>query len=152
MTSPNNRNPGVPLDLDWVMGAHVNKSAVERRTATLTGRRTVKKDWQAAWLLRAVTCIDLTTLAGDDTPGRIKRLCAKAKNPIRHDMLARLGLDGEKITVGAVCVYPNRVGCIQALQGSGIPVACCDRFPAGHLLPQRIQDRTSCGSGCAKLT
>src|SRR5512141_3526653 len=89
------RNPGTPLDLDWVMGAHVNKSAVERRTASLPKRRTVKKDWQAAWLLRAVTCIDLTTLAGDDTPGRIRRLCAKAKYPIRPDMLARMPSDGE---------------------------------------------------------
>ena len=149
MTSPNNRNPGTPLDLDWVMGAHVNKSAVERRTATLTGRRTVKKDWQAAWLLRAVTCIDLTTLAGDDTPGRINRLCAKAKQPVRADMLAKLGLEGEKITVGAVCVYPNRVAdAVRALQGSEpstgsgrrIPVASvATGFPAGQTpLPQRI--------------
>ncbi|MBN1449779.1 MAG: hypothetical protein JW963_02095, partial [Anaerolineales bacterium] len=119
----NTRNPGMPLDLDWVAGAHINKSAVERRAATLTTRRTVKKDWQAAWLLRAVTCIDLTTLAGDDTPGRVKRLCAKARQPIRPDMLARLGLDGEKITVGAVCVYPNRVAdAVRALQGTDIPV------------------------------
>jgi len=82
---------GTPLDLDWVAGAHVNKSAVERRTTTLTKRRTVKKTWQAAWLLRAVTCIDLTTLAGDDTPGRVRRLCAKARQPIRPDMLADSG-------------------------------------------------------------
>ena len=143
MTSQNNRNPGTPLDLDWVMGAHVNKSAVERRTATLTGRRTVKKDWQAAWLLRAVTNIDLTTLAGDDTPGRVKRLCAKARNPIRADMIARMGLDGERITVGAVCVYPNRVAdSVHALQGSNIPVASvATGFPAGQTpLPQRIQE------------
>ena len=99
------RNPGAPLDLDWVMGAHVNKSAVERRIATLPGKRTVKKEWQAAWLLRAVTCIDLTTLSGDDTPGRVHRLCAKAKQPIRPDMLERMGLEGETIHVGAVCVY-----------------------------------------------
>lgn len=141
MTSQNNRNSGTPLDLDWVMGAHVNKSAVERRTSTLTGRRTVKKDWQAAWLLRAVTNIDLTTLAGDDTPGRVKRLCAKARNPIRADMLAKLGLDGEKITVGAVCVYPNRVAdAVHALQDSDIPVASvATGFPAGQTpLPQRI--------------
>jgi len=141
MTSKIVRNPGTPLDLDWVMGAHINKSAVERRTATLTGRRTVKKDWQAAWLLHAVTNIDLTTLAGDDTPGRVKRLCAKAKQPIRADMLAKLGLDGEKITVGAVCVYPNRVAdAVLALQGSGIPVASvATGFPAGQTpLPQRI--------------
>lgn len=137
----NNRNPGMSLDLDWVAGARVNKSAVERRAATLPTRRTVKKDWQAAWLLRAVTCIDLTTLAGDDTPGRVKRLCAKARQPIRTDMLARMGLDGEKITVGAVCVYPNRVkDAVQALQGTDIPVASvATGFPAGQTpLPQRI--------------
>ena len=143
MTSNHNRNPGVPLDLDWVMGAHVNKSAVERRTATLPNRRTVKKDWQAAWLLRAVTCIDLTTLAGDDTPGRVKRLCAKAKVPIRPDMLERLGVDEERIAVGAVCVYPNRVAdAVHALQGTDIPVASvATGFPAGQTpLPQRIQE------------
>ena len=143
MTSNHNRNPGVSLDLDWVMGAHINKSAVERRVATLPLRRTVKKDWQAAWLLRAVTCIDLTTLAGDDTPGRVKRLCAKAKHPIRPDMLAQMDLGGEKITVGAVCVYPNRVAdAVHALQGSDIPVASvATGFPAGQTpLPQRIQE------------
>lgn len=151
MTDQNNRNPGVALDLDWVMSAHVNKSAVERRTATLTGRRTVKKDWQAAWLLRAVTCIDLTTLGGDDTPGRVGRLCAKAKQPIRPDMLERLGLTEERVTVGAVCVYPNRVAdAVRALQGSDpstgsgrrIPVASvATGFPAGQTpLPQRIQE------------
>jgi deoxyribose-phosphate aldolase len=140
----NTRNPGMPLDLDWVAGAHVNKSAVERRVETLPKRRTVKKDWQAAWLLRAVTCIDLTTLSGDDTPGRIKRLCAKARQPIRPDMLARMGLNGdsgENITVGAVCVYPNRVAdAVQALRGTDIPVASvATGFPAGQTpLPQRI--------------
>ena len=146
MTSKNNRNPGTPLDLDWVAGAHVNKSAVERRVDTLPKRRTVKKDWQAAWLLRAVTCLDLTTLAGDDTPGRIRRLCAKARQPIRPDMLARLGVDGdsgEKITVGAVCVYPNRVkDAVEALRGTDIPVASvATGFPAGQTpLPQRIAE------------
>jgi deoxyribose-phosphate aldolase len=143
MSSNHNRNPGVPLDLDWVMGAHVNKSAVERRVESLPKRRTVKKDWQAAWLLRAVTCIDLTTLAGDDTPGRVRRLCAKAKQPIRPDMLERLGVNGETITVGAVCVYPNRVAdAVHALQGSDIPVASvATGFPAGQTpLPQRIQE------------
>jgi deoxyribose-phosphate aldolase len=137
------RNPGMPLDLDWVMGAHVNKSAVERRVETLPKRRTVKKEWQAAWLLRAVTCIDLTTLAGDDTPGRVKRLCAKARQPIRPDMLARLGVDGERITVGAVCVYPNRVhDAVEALRGTDIPVASvATGFPAGQTpLPQRIAE------------
>jgi deoxyribose-phosphate aldolase len=141
MTSPTSRNPGTPLDLDWVLAAHVNKSAVERRVATLSGRRTVKKEWQAAWLLRAVTCIDLTTLGGDDTPGRVKRLCAKARQPIRADMLERLGAQDEKIMVGAVCVYPNRVeDAVEALAGTGIPVASvATGFPAGQTpLPQRI--------------
>jgi deoxyribose-phosphate aldolase len=135
------RNPGTPLDIDWVMGAHVNRSAVERRVTTLPGRRTVKKEWQAAWLLRAVTCIDLTTLSGDDTPGRVKRLCAKARQPIRADMLERLGIGEEKITVGAVCVYPNRVeDAVEALKGTNIPVASvATGFPAGQTpLPQRI--------------
>ncbi len=143
MRHSNNRNPGMPLDLDWVMGAHVNKSAVERRVESLPKRRTIKKDWQAAWLLRAVTCIDLTTLAGDDTPGRVKRLCAKARVPIRPDMLARLPLDGEKVTVGAVCVYPSRVkDAVEALRGTDIPVASvATGFPAGQTpLPQRIAE------------
>ncbi|MBE0681646.1 MAG: deoxyribose-phosphate aldolase [Anaerolineales bacterium] len=143
MTSNHTRNPGTPLDLDWVMGAHVNKSAVERRVESLPKRRTIKKDWQAAWLLRAITNIDLTTLAGDDTPGRVHRLCAKAKQPVRADMLEKLGLNGERITVGAVCVYPNRVAdAVHALQGSTIPVASvATGFPAGQTpLPQRIQE------------
>lgn len=143
MTDKDQRNLGTPLDLDWVAGARVNRSAVERRTATLPGRRSVKKDWQAAWFLRAVTCIDLTTLAGDDTPGRVKRLCAKAKQPIRPDMLTKLNLDGKKITVGAVCVYPNRVkDAVEALRGTDIPVASvATGFPTGQTpLPQRIAE------------
>jgi len=134
MVSPNDRNPGMTLDLDWVAAAHVNRSAVERRTATLPGRRSVKKDWQAAWLLRAITCIDLTTLAGDDTPGRVRRLCAKAKQPVRPDMLAALGMADQKITVAAVCVYPSRVrDAVAALKGSNIPVASvATGFPAGQ--------------------
>jgi deoxyribose-phosphate aldolase len=143
MTSHNNRNPGIPLDLDWVYDARVNRSAVERRTGTLPGRRSIKKDWQAAWLLRAVTCIDLTTLAGDDTPGRVRRLCAKAKQPLRPDMLNALGFADKDITVGAVCVYPNRVrDAVEALQGTDIPVASvATGFPAGQTpLPQRIAE------------
>jgi deoxyribose-phosphate aldolase len=136
-------NPGTPLDLDWVMGAHLNRSAIERRAATLPARRTVKKEWQAAWLLRAVTCLDLTTLSGDDTPGRVRRLCAKARQPVRPDMLEALGAGDEKITVGAVCVYPNRVReAVEALQGTDIPVASVAAgFPAGQTpLPQRVAE------------
>src|SRR3954464_9083069 len=103
------RNPGMPLDLGWVNSVRVNRSAVERRAVTLGTRRTVKKEWQAAWLLRAITCIDLTTLAGDDTPGNVIRLCAKARQPIRDDMLEALGVQNLGIKVGAVCVYHNLV-------------------------------------------
>ena len=99
------RNPGTPLDLDLVQSTRINRSAVERRADTLPKRRTVKKEWQAAWLLRAITCIDLTTLSGDDTPGNVKRLCAKARNPVRPEILAALGMQDKTITTGAVCVY-----------------------------------------------
>ena len=143
MSSKQDRNPGMPLDLEWVADVRVNRSAVERRTASLPARRTVKKEWQAAWLLRAITCIDLTTLAGDDTPGRVRRLCAKARQPVRPDMLAALGMSGQKITVGAVCVYPNRVrDAVEALKGTNIPVASvATGFPAGQTpLAQRIAE------------
>jgi deoxyribose-phosphate aldolase len=143
MASKNDRNPGMPLDLDWVMAARINRSAVERRTATLPARRSIKKEWQAAWLLRAITCIDLTTLAGDDTPGRVRRLCAKAKQPVRPDMLAALDVADQNVAVGAVCVYPSRVrDAVEALQGTDIPVASvATGFPAGQTpLPQRIAE------------
>ena len=136
-------NPGTALNLDWIRNIHINKSAIERRTSTLNGRRTVKKDWQAAWLLRAITCIDLTTLSGDDTPGRVRRLCAKAIQPISGDLSTRLGLDPGQIKVGAVCVYPNMVReAVKALEGSGVPVASvATGFPAGQTpLTQRIAE------------
>ncbi len=125
------RNPGAPLDLEWVAETRVNRPAVERRVASLPGRRSVKKDWQAAWLLRAITCMDLTTLAGDDTPGNVRRLCAKARQPVRQDILD--ALDMPKITVGAVCVYHDMIApAVEALAGSGIPVAAVSTgFPAG---------------------
>lgn len=125
------RNTGMPLDLDWVMRAQANTSAIERRAATLPGRRSVKKDWQAAWLCRAISVIDLTTLSGDDTEGRVRRLCAKARAPVRSDLLEALGMQG--LTVGAVCVYHDMVAAaVEALAGSGIPVAAVSTgFPAG---------------------
>jgi deoxyribose-phosphate aldolase len=129
------RNPGLPLDLDWVHEARfTNRSATERRAATLPTRRSVKKAWQAAWLLRAITCIDLTTLQGDDTPGTVRRLCAKARQPVRPDILDSLGVGHLPITVGAVCVYHNLVEtAVEALAGSGIPVAAVSTgFPAGQ--------------------
>lgn len=127
------RNTGMELDLGLVEAQRVNLSAGERRVASLPGRRTVKKDAQAAWLLKALTCIDLTTLNGDDTAGRVKRLCAKAANPIRQDLLDAIGMGNRKITTGAVCVYHRFVStAVEALDGTGIPVAAVSTgFPAG---------------------
>ena len=126
-------NPGVALDLEAVAGVRVNLSAVERRAATLPTRRTVKKEWQAAWLLKAIECIDLTTLNSDDTEGRVRRLCAKAIRPLKQELLAGLGLSDRTITVGAVCVYHRFVAAAKAaLAGSAIPVAAVSTaFPAG---------------------
>jgi deoxyribose-phosphate aldolase len=127
------RNPGIPLDLGMVRAVRINRSAVERRTQTLAGRRTVKQEWQAAWLLRAVSCIDLTTLAGDDTPGTVRRLCAKARQPVRADLLEALGASELGLTVGAACVYHALVPtAVAALDGTNIPVAAVSTgFPAG---------------------
>lgn len=127
------RNEGVELDLGWFRHAQVNLSAAERRAATLLTRRTVKKEWQAAWLLKAITLIDLTTLAGDDTPGRVRRLCAKARTPVRADLLEALGMQDAGLTTAAVCVYHEMIPtAVRALEGSGIPVAAVSTgFPAG---------------------
>ncbi|GGM09905.1 deoxyribose-phosphate aldolase [Pseudooceanicola nanhaiensis] len=132
------RNPGMDLDMDWVRAVQANTSAIERRAATLPGRRSVKKDYQAAWLLKAITCIDLTTLSGDDTEGRVRRLCAKAKQPVRADILEALGVEG--LTTGAVCVYHEMVpAAVAALEGTNIPVAAVSTgFPAG-LSPYRLR-------------
>ncbi|MGR1581130.1 deoxyribose-phosphate aldolase [Thalassobius sp. S69A] len=125
------RNPGMGLDLEWVRSAQANTSAIERRAATLGTRRSVKKDYQAAWLCKAITCIDLTTLSGDDTAGRVQRLCAKARQPVRPDILTALDMEG--LTVGAVCVYHEMIApAVQALNGTNIPVAAVSTgFPAG---------------------
>lgn len=127
------RNPGVPFDAGWLRNVQVNRSAVERRAATLATRRSVKKEWQAGWLLRAITLIDLTTLAGDDTEGRVKRLCAKARRPVRPDLLEALGVADLGLTTGAVCVYHRFVKtAVEALRGTDIPVAAVSTgFPAG---------------------
>ena len=149
------RNPGFPLELEWVADIHVNRSAVERRAGTIGTRRTVKKDWQAAWLLRAVTLMDLTTLAGDDTPGYVRRLCAKAMRPVRQDLLEDLGAAGLPIRTAAVCVYHQLVPtAVEALEGSGIPVAAVSTgFPAGlSPLPQRLEEiRASVAAGAREI-
>jgi deoxyribose-phosphate aldolase len=145
----------MPLELDLVEEVRVNRSAVERRTATLRGRRTVKKEWQAAWLLRAVTLMDLTTLSGDDTPGRVRRLCAKARRPVRADLLEAMGASQLPIRVGAVCVYHRFVStAVEALEGSGIPVAAVSAgFPAGlSPLAQRLDEiRASVAAGAEEI-
>ena len=147
------RNPGMALDLDWVASVQANTSAIERRCATLGGRRSVKKDYQAAWLLKAVSVIDLTTLSGDDTAGRVARLCAKARQPVRAEMLAALGLPNLK--VGAVCVYHDMVeAAVAGLEGSGIPVAAVSTgFPAGlSPFPLRIAEiGASVRAGAAEI-
>ena len=137
------RNPGIAYDADAIDSLRVNRSAAERRVASLPGRRSVKKEWQAAWLLKAVTCMDLTTLAGDDTPGRVHRLCAKARQPVRQDLLDAMGVSDLRLTVGAVCVYHNMVETAVAdLEGTNIPVAAVSTgFPAGlSPLPLRIKE------------
>ena len=144
------RNAGLPLDLDLIRALQANTSAIERRAATLPGRRSVKKEYQAAWLARAITMIDLTTLSGDDTAGRVRRLCAKARQPVRPDLLEALGLPG--LTVGAVCVYHDMIEtAVNALQGSGIPVAAVSTgFPAGlspfHLRVAEIGESVKAGA------
>jgi len=149
------RNPGMPLDLKHVNALQINRSAVERRAATLGTRRSVKKDYQTAWLLKAITFIDLTTLAGDDTDGRVRRLCTKARHPVRADVMEKLGVSDLTIKPGAVCVYNNFVKtAVQALEGTGIPVAAVSTgFPAGHTpLATRIAEiRASVKAGAKEI-
>ena len=149
------RNPGMAFNPDLFGRIRINRSAVERRAATIGTRRTVKKDYQAAWLLKALSCMDLTTLAGDDTPGRVRRLCQKAKQPVRRDILEGLGVGSLNITTAAVCVYHNLIEtAVRALEGSGIPVAAVSTgFPAGQIpLPLKLaQVRESVAAGAAEI-
>lgn len=144
------RNQGIPFDFAWLNRVQANTSAIEHRAKTLPGRRTVKKEYQAAWLLRAVTCIDLTTLSGDDTDDRVRRLCAKARQPVRPDILA--ALDVTNITTGAICVYHEMIRpAVAALEGTGIPVAAVSTgFPAGlspfHLRIAEIRESVAAGA------
>lgn len=144
------RNPGTALDMDWVRSVQANSSAIERRAATLPARRSVKKDYQAAWLLRAITCIDLTTLSGDDTERRVARLCAKARQPVSQAILDALRV--KALTTGAVCVYHDMIpAAVRALNGSGIPVAAVSTgFPAGlspfHLRIAEIEESVKAGA------
>lgn len=149
------RNPGMDFEPDLFGRIRINRSAVERRAATIGKRRSIKQDYQAAWLLKALTCIDLTTLAGDDTPGKVRRLCQKAKRPVRRDILEGLGVDKLNITTAAVCVYHNLIEtAVQELAGSDIPVAAVSTgFPAGQIpLPLKLaQVRESVAVGAAEI-
>ncbi len=149
------RNPGMPYTPALFNRLRINRSAVERRAATLPKRRTVKKEYQAAWLLKALTCIDLTTLAGDDTPGKVRRLCHKAMRPVRRDILEGLGVADMNLTVAAVCVYHNMIQtAVRELEGSGIPVAAVSTgFPAGQIpMPLKVaQVRESVKAGAAEI-
>ena len=148
-------NRGIPLNLDWVKQARVNTSAVERRAQSHVLRRTVKKDWQAAWLLRAITCMDLTTLSGDDTEERVRRLCAKARQPLEHALVQKFGIESLQIKVAAVCVYHVFVEtALRALEGSGIHVAAVSTgFPAGLTpLAERVAEiRRSVEAGAHEI-
>ena len=149
------RNPGTPLDLDWVDAVQVNRSAVERRCSSLTKRRSIKKEWQAAWLLKAIRCMDLTTLSSDDTPDRVRRLCSKALRPLKQELSNDLGITSLNLTVGAVCVYHALVKtAVKALKGSNIPVAAVSTgFPHGlSPLPRRIEEiRDSVSAGALEI-
>ena len=148
-------NSGMPLDLEWIKDVRVNTSAVERRAATQVARRTVKKEWQAAWLLRAITCMDLTTLSGDDTEERVRRLCAKGRHPIQQELVQKFGIEELGIKVGAICVYHTFVEtALHALEGSGIHVAAVSTgFPAGlSPLAERVAEiRRSVEAGAHEI-
>jgi deoxyribose-phosphate aldolase len=148
-------NRRIPLNLDWVEEVRVNTSAVERRAATIPARRSVKKEWQAAWLLRAIACMDLTTLSGDDSAERVRRLCAKARRPLQDHLVKALGIEELRITTGAVCVYHAFVEtAVKALEGSGIPVAAVSTgFPAGlSPLETRVAEiRRSVEAGASEI-
>ena len=149
---PNRR---IPLNLDWVEDVRVNTSAVERRTATIPARRSVKNEWQAAWLLRAIACMDLTTLSGDDSAERVRRLCAKARRPLQDHIIKALGIEELHLTTGAVCVYHAFVEtAVKALEGSGIPVAAVSAgFPAGlSPMTERLDEiRSSVEAGASEI-
>jgi len=148
-------NRRIPLNLEWVEEIRVNTSAIERRAATIDTRRSVKKQWQAAWLLRAIACMDLTTLSGDDSAERVKRLCAKARRPLQQQLVEKLGIEELGLTVGAVCVYHAFVEtAVKALEGTNIPVAAVSTgFPAGlSPLAERVQEiRRSVEAGAQEI-
>lgn len=149
------RNEGLPFNTQYFDEIQINRSAVERRVKTLGGRRSVKKEYQAAWLLKAISMIDLTTLAGDDTQGNVHRLCLKARNPVRKDLLKKLGVSDLNLTTGAVCVYHSLIPfAIEALKGTSIPIAAVSTgFPAGkNSLEEKIAEiKKSVAAGASEI-
>jgi deoxyribose-phosphate aldolase len=126
------RNQATGLDLGWLNHIHVNKAAAARRAASLATRRTVKKEYQAAGLVMAIELIDLTTLSGDDTPGRVERLCMKAMRPLRTDLVEALGLQERNLRTGAVCVYHEMIRHADKVLQGRLPIAAVSTgFPAG---------------------
>ena len=151
-------NPGMELDLAWLEQVRVNLPAVKRRAGTLGTKRTVKMQWQAAWLCRALTCIDLTTLSGDDTEANVQRLCLKAARPLRKDILEAIGMEDQGLKTGAVCVYPSRVEeavkWLAKFNASDIPVAAvATGFPSGqYSLPTRLEEiKHAIGQGAKEI-
>src|SRR5260370_38346871 len=148
-------NSGIPLDLSWIQEVRVNTSAVERRAQTQVARRTVKREWQAAWLLRAISCMDLTTLSGDDTDERVRRLCAKARQPLQQDLVHKIGIEELDVKCAAVCVHHVFVeSAVHALEGSGVHVAAVSTgFPAGlSPLAERVAEiRRSVEAGAHEI-
>ncbi|MCP3675234.1 MAG: deoxyribose-phosphate aldolase [Gammaproteobacteria bacterium] len=148
-------NPGIDFNIKYIDDIRVNLSAIQRRTATMIARRALKKDWQAAWLIKAISCIDLTTLSGQDTPGKVRRLCAKAQTPISRELQKELGIESLGITTGAVCVYHEMVEtAVKALKGTNIPVAAVSTgFPAGlSSFSTRIQEvKNSVAAGAKEI-
>lgn len=149
------RNEGLSFNTKYFDGININRSAIERRVGTLTARRSVKKEFQAAWLLKAISMIDLTTLAGDDTRGNVLRLCEKAKHPVREDLLAKLGMQDAGLTTGAVCVYHNLIPFAkEALKGTSIPIAAVSTgFPAGKIsLEEKLTEiKKSVAAGATEI-
>ena len=149
------RNRGIALNQDWLDSVQMNRSALERRCASLTKRRSIKKEWQAAWLLKSLRCMDLTTLSSDDTPDRVRRLCTKARQPLRPELIESLGLSALKPRVGAVCVYHAYVEtAVDALKKTGIPVAAVSTgFPHGlNSMPRRIEEiKDSVAAGAEEI-
>jgi deoxyribose-phosphate aldolase len=103
----------------------VSKVRVEERAATL-GKRSIKNEAKRQGILLATSMIDLTTLEGSDTPGKVRHLCAKAVCPDAGRP--------EIPSVAAVCVYPALVGVArEALNGTGVAVASVSTgFPSGQ--------------------